>query len=285
MAAWNVIALSIFLFSLGSAGYLLYRYLPRPNAARRLVCAVCGLAAEKFPFNSFQCPGCKHDVRDHGLLPYGSFAPHTPLLSASVFTVFLIPVATFATAALAASIRPFESTTFTRSLVPASKAYSALSVESLVSGVRGENGRGMLTVELFLLEGRTFTLTVILPANTCRVVDDDGREQTLKGPLSFETVKQLYAAAGLDLGDSRINEEARTAYEYLNDARRVGFQGSQSHNTGSFTYGGGSSHNGRIPEPRIICGAIGAACLIWVTGLSLILRYTVQRLPRVQEGQ
>src|SRR4051812_10156302 len=85
--------LLVFIGLLVIAGLLLRRYLPRPGAALGVSCVRCGTPAMALAPDSFRCPGCRHDVREAGLVPARGKSPTTPLWTVMLYTLAVLIVA------------------------------------------------------------------------------------------------------------------------------------------------------------------------------------------------
>jgi hypothetical protein len=270
----TLFALVVTAAALAAGLVILYRLLPRPGVALRLVCVRCGVAAEAL--QSFTCPGCGHDVREMGLARSRGRSPTAPFWTVVVFTLvllFLLMVGTGAVASLTPTLRRFET-----SLTLSSSSSPIAIVELEVSGIGPAFNRRhqdtSLSAELYTTEGTCVPLRFDGRTGRWTLGDAAGAASVESGEGLDEALAMRWAAkAGLDPADPRV---ADAAVEAVLEARaNVGLAVGALRHRGYGTHFNSRSGNSTASyvRPR------GAATLVflfgataWVMGLWLILR-------------
>jgi hypothetical protein len=289
----NLLPLVVLAASLVAGGVLLRRHLPRRAGGAAgvtgMACVRCGAPAVSMAPDSFNCPGCGHDVRETGLADPAAHLSLRPLWEAMLYTIAVLILALLTTG-LAASAVPASTRIFSSSSLgtPRSRTYVGVEVARLDAGPfeSPDGWRWEATADLSLLDGRAAFFDASGPPTRWAATGPDGNEVASGKVLDEQAVLQWFGAACLDGEDELLRSEARDVLRALRPARDEdpALHAGSAMDSMAFASRGTRS-NTEVVRNEWAAPAVSAAwSLIWVAGLWVVLRVSARRHRKPAEA-
>lgn len=275
----DLIATVVFVSVLAVAAVKAWRKLPRAGsiAAGEPVCLACQIPARLLPSDSLICPACRRDVRIMGIGRVRPRAFAAPFWRLVWFTFILCIIALVSSAVLMAQL---PKVTYISSHF--STQFDGEPYENLELGFGGHRTgqgplQGELCADLYLQNGELVTLVVQSTGRKYQLIDARGHaSQWSREPLGQQAILRWMGAGGINVADSEVQRQAPWMLRKLDAAlHEQPFAGDITNGPRYLGSGGGSSSSsGPLPQVMPVC--VIAWSVLWLAGLSLILRRATQ---------
>lgn len=263
----DLLAFAVLLVSLAAGLWLLYRWLPREGVNDDIVCVACGAPAAELV--SFVCTGCQRDVREKGLAPRRAKPLTGTFWRVLIFSLLMV-ILSMVLFVILSSVFPVDvSYSGTALLRPANEAYASIALQVQARGQKSRAPHGLVSAELFMLDGRSVMLEVDYPQSRGRIIGANGELVLTEAPFNENLILRLMEEAALDVSDPATRHQARELFRQILEELRMPAPRSAADSAFSWSRTGrGSSH---VPSRNAIRIAVVVGSVAWLAGVLWIL--------------